>query len=62
MSTKKMMRELRREMPAGSKVFLSGRHVRIVLPNGRFVTTGASPSCCRFMQNTRRYVRKEMQR
>jgi hypothetical protein len=62
MSTQKLLRDILSELP-GAYVEHGRKHIRVVLPNGRFVMTACSPKdediACRV---TLRKAMREMQR
>jgi hypothetical protein len=63
MSTQKLLRDILSELPKGAYAEYGRKHIRINLPNGRFVMTACSPkdedTACRV---TLRKAMREMQR
>lgn len=57
-STKRILRELRREYPEAVQDFTGGGHIRLRFPDGAQVTCSASPSCPHFMNHVRQNVRR----
>lgn len=59
MSSRKIERELKREFPDCKFELTRKSHIRMILPNGRFVITSGSPSDVRAIRNIRTTIRRE---
>jgi hypothetical protein len=60
MSTKKLIRTLRREYPTAKISYTNGGHIRLSLSDGRFLIMGASTSDHRVLTMVRNQIRKEL--
>jgi hypothetical protein len=59
---RKRLRELRREFPFAEIRVTGSSHYAIVLPNGRMVTTSATPRCRDVMRRVRADVRRQLKK
>jgi hypothetical protein len=59
-SMRKIEHELKREFPFAVIDTTDGNHLRLRLPNGKFVTVSNTPGCVNFLHNVRRDVRRLM--
>jgi hypothetical protein len=55
-----IQRELEREFPFATVERTGGGHLRLTLPNGRFVIAPATPSDWRALDNLRAMVRRAL--
>ena len=52
---------LRKWTRRGATFQYAGKHGRLTLPNGRFVSVALSPSDCRSLKNLKRDIRSALQ-
>ena len=58
MGMKKRMRELRAEYPGAKLEVTGGSHIRMRMPNGKFIIVAATPSDHRVRHQIRKSVRR----
>jgi hypothetical protein len=62
LSSQKFERELRREFPECKFERTGKSHLKIILPNGRFIITSNTPSDVRVLRNVRKTMKHEARR